>query len=149
MKLIFSLNQLSLAIKELLPLLKKFHIFTFSGPLGAGKSTLIRELLTHLGIDQTVTSPTFSYVNTYYTKDGCIFHHFDLYRLKSYQEFIDAGFDEYLVASKAFILIEWPEIIQPLLATTAMQKKTCHIILAYHQDDLEKRILLINEQAVN
>jgi len=80
MKIKFGIDQVDKIVQEhLVPKLEKYTIFTFSGPLGAGKTTLIKKFLKACGVDQIVTSPTFNYVNTYKTKNGMIFNHFDLY----------------------------------------------------------------------
>ncbi|MFZ1558817.1 MAG: tRNA (adenosine(37)-N6)-threonylcarbamoyltransferase complex ATPase subunit type 1 TsaE [Saprospiraceae bacterium] len=88
-------------------------IFTFSGNLGAGKTTLIREMCHHLGYKGDVTSPTFSLVNEYSTGSEVIYH-MDLYRLKNMEEAYDIGIEEYLFSGE-YCFIEWPEIIEPIL----------------------------------
>ncbi len=89
------------------------HIFAFTGSLGAGKTTLVRSLLQACGVTGVISSPTFTYVNIYTNNHGQKFYHFDLYRITTVQEFIDAGFDEYLNDQQAYVFIEWPEVIMP------------------------------------
>jgi tRNA threonylcarbamoyladenosine biosynthesis protein TsaE len=101
-------------------------VITFTGPLGAGKTTLIRALLQARGVIEQVTSPTFSYVHAYNSEQAERFFHFDIYRLESVDQFIESGFDEYL-ATDATILIEWPEAIKPLLQS----RDYIEIILEY------------------
>jgi tRNA threonylcarbamoyladenosine biosynthesis protein TsaE len=88
-------------------------IFLFYGDMGAGKTTLIKELCAALGIDEAVTSPTFSIVNEYRGSANNIFH-FDFYRLKTQSEALDMGYEEYFY-SGAYCFIEWPEKIPDLL----------------------------------
>src|SRR5271163_1558782 len=95
-KIIYSLDQVELVAHALADELKTISVMTFSGPLGAGKTTLIRELLRVNGIDELVTSPTFTYMNIYRNKQGRTFYHFDLYRITSLDSFVEAGFNEYL-----------------------------------------------------
>lgn len=85
----------------------------FYGEMGAGKTTLIKELAHSLGYTENVSSPTFSLVNEYPLKEGAIFH-FDFYRIEDENEAFDIGFEEYLM-DKNWIFIEWPDRIQKLL----------------------------------
>ncbi len=111
---------------------KNPHIITLSGPLGAGKTTLVQSILKSLGIIESVQSPTYAYVTTYTTPHGLKIFHFDLYRLRNLQDFIDAGFEEYLYQANSLCLIEWPDIIQNLITENA-----CHVVLEY--DGTEQR----------
>lgn len=83
-------------------------IFLMNGEMGAGKTTFITALCNQLGIEET-SSPTFSLVNEYESKDGLCVYHFDLYRMKKIEEAYDIGLDEYLHPS-AIVFIEWPEL---------------------------------------
>ncbi len=80
-----------------------------SGDMGAGKTTLVKLICQKLGVDESVSSPTFSLVNEYQTTSGNLVYHFDLYRLKDEEELFDLGFEEYLDRG-AYVFIEWPEI---------------------------------------
>jgi tRNA threonylcarbamoyladenosine biosynthesis protein TsaE len=82
-------------------------VMTFSGNIGAGKTTLIRALLRSLGIHSAIKSPTFSLVESYQI-DDLLIHHFDLYRIQSETELDDIGFRDYF-AEDALCCIEWPE----------------------------------------
>ena len=128
-KIHYSLDQLEEVVQSIRPLLADCSIVAFRGPLGAGKTTFIKALLKSFGIDESITSPTFTYLNTYSNPSGKIFYHFDLYRLKTLEEFIDQGFDEYLNEPHAVTLIEWPEVIEPLL-----QKRACFLDIDYADD---------------
>jgi tRNA threonylcarbamoyladenosine biosynthesis protein TsaE len=133
-KLIIGINQIDHIAEELCLLKPNVHIYTFSGPLGAGKTTLIRHMLRKFGIAQPITSPTFNYVNVYENDKQELFYHFDLYRIPSLEEFIQAGFDEFLYVKNSWVFIEWPEIILPLL-----KKRFCNVFLDYYDD---KRIII-------
>ncbi len=87
-----------------------------TGDLGAGKTCFIQGLCLGLGIDEPVTSPTFTLVNEY---DGRIpVAHFDLYRLDSPESVLDLGFDEYL---DAFVcLIEWGDKFPEIMPSDAL-----------------------------
>jgi len=136
-KYIYGLDDLSTVVDELRQLLEHYRVLTLEGPLGAGKTTLVQELLRAAGVADTVTSPTFTYLNSYEDERGRTYHHFDLYRLGSLDEFLSAGFGEHLQGEDSFALIEWPAIVMPLLQTGA-----CHATLDYHPEQ-DKRILQI------
>ncbi len=110
----YTLADLPVVAKEMLATLQEApRVWLFRGQMGAGKTTLSKELLKQLGIDQNVQSPTFSLVNEYQTKSGETVYHFDLYRLKNIQEALAIGIEEYL-DSGHICLIEWPEQAEEL-----------------------------------
>tara|TARA_Y100000589_G_scaffold246893_1_gene234728 strand:+ start:42618 stop:43055 length:438 start_codon:yes stop_codon:yes gene_type:complete len=86
----------------------------FYGEMGAGKTTLIKNFCVKAGVFDNVTSPTFSLVNEYLTKNDETIYHFDFYRIEDEEEAIHIGFDEYLYSGN-ICLIEWPEKIPNLL----------------------------------
>jgi len=133
--LVYSLGDISNVVQYLKQQFAVCRIFAFYGPLGAGKTTLARELLRGCGISGVITSPTFTYLNVYKNDQGQKFYHFDLYRLSSLNSFLAAGFDEYLSDQESICLIEWPEVIESLL-----QQGVCRVSIDYHQDP-QKRIL--------
>lgn len=78
------------------------------GDLGAGKTTISRHIIsTLLGIQTPVKSPTYIYYNKY----GENIYHFDLYRLRSYDDFVNIGGEEILDNPENICLIEWPELL--------------------------------------
>ena len=82
-------------------------VIFLEGDLGAGKTTLVRGLLRALGYTGKVKSPTFTMVELYAISRLNLYH-FDFYRFKQAEEFIDAGFDEYFLG-EGICLVEWPE----------------------------------------
>lgn len=82
-------------------------VLTFSGEIGAGKTTIIRALLRSLGVKSTIKSPTFSLVESYLGTHLQI-HHFDLYRITEETELDYIGFRDYFDTG-ALCCIEWPE----------------------------------------
>lgn len=130
----YNLDQIPEIISLLSTLLTKCRVITFTGPLGAGKTTLVQSLLRAQGITDVITSPTFTYVNVYKNEQGKIFYHFDLYRINSVEEFLALGFEEYLYAPDSWALIEWPAVI-----TSLLNREVCNITLDYEHDHIEKR----------
>ena len=135
---IYGLDDLVAVVDELRQLLERYRVLTLEGPLGSGKTTLVQELLRAAGVTDTVTSPTFTYLNSYEDGRGRTFYHFDLYRMGTLDEFLSAGFGECLEVGNGFVLIEWPAIVMPLL-----QNGVCHAVLEYHPEP-DKRILRIS-----
>lgn len=129
-KLDYKLEDMPLAAETLHQLLGRCAVITLTGSLGAGKTTLTQALLKACGIEEVVQSPTFNYVTIYTNASGWRFYHFDLYRLKSIEEFMNAGFHEYLYEPQSYAIIEWPEIIMPILKT-----RVCHVAIEYLNED--------------
>lgn len=127
--MIITLEDMSAVATQLLQ--RGSRIYTFTGSLGAGKTTLTQHMLRQLGVTDIIQSPTYTYICQYRTQDGRAIIHFDLYRLRSEDDFIQAGFDEYLYDEKIICFIEWPEIIMPLLQE---QKDVTHVALEYLSD---------------
>lgn len=90
-----------------------YPVVLFEGDMGAGKTTLIKALARHIGVEDDVASPTFALVNEYRAGDEPVFH-FDFYRIEDEEEALDIGFDEYL-RSGYRCWIEWPEKIRNLI----------------------------------
>lgn len=91
-------------------------VVALHGEMGAGKTTFINTLCRELGVEtDATTSPTFALVNEYRSDTTAeLIYHFDLYRLESLDEAMDMGIEDYLDCG-ALCLIEWPNIIDPIL----------------------------------
>ncbi len=85
----------------------------FYGDMGVGKTTLIKELARRIGVQDPITSPTFSLVNEYLLENDKLFH-FDFYRIKDEEEAMDIGIEDYF-DSTHWKFIEWPDKIPNLL----------------------------------
>lgn len=97
------------------------RVFAFYGSMGAGKTTFIKALCRHMGVDDVITSPTFSIVNEYHRAGGSgIIYHFDFYRIKRLDEVYDMGYEEYFYSGSP-CFIEWPELIEDLLPEDAVK----------------------------
>ncbi|WP_300974744.1 tRNA (adenosine(37)-N6)-threonylcarbamoyltransferase complex ATPase subunit type 1 TsaE [Sphingomonas sp. LHG3406-1] len=86
--------------------LRPGDVVTLSGPLGAGKTTLVRGVLAALGHPGEVPSPTFAIVQPYETLQPPVAHA-DLYRIEDPRELEELGLDDFLI--DGVLLVEWPE----------------------------------------
>jgi tRNA threonylcarbamoyladenosine biosynthesis protein TsaE len=114
--------ELPRAAKSILEFAGDKKIFCFYGELGAGKTTLIKEICKQLGVKDSGSSPTFSLVNEYQTELSKKIFHFDLYRLKNETEIYDIGYEDYLFSGN-YCFIEWPEKMQHLLPKEILKVK--------------------------
>lgn len=90
-------------------------VFAFYAEMGAGKTTLIKEMCRNLGVYDSFSSPSYSIVNEYHiTATHQSVYHMDLYRLKKTEEAIEAGVMDYVSGSN-YCFIEWPELANRLL----------------------------------
>ena len=92
--------------------LNKHSIILLSGDLGSGKTKFTEGILKYFGLDDEISSPTFTIVNEYDAKDVKLFH-FDLYRLEDIDEFYAIGGEEYL--QNGICIFEWGEMIESIL----------------------------------
>lgn len=134
----FGIDEIGQVVDTLYQLRDQCQVYALSGPLGSGKTTISQRLLRRFGVEGVITSPTFTYVNTYQLEDGTMLYHFDLYRISSVDEFILSGFNEYLYQPKSWAIIEWPEVVTPLL-----QHKVCELILLYVNEDMRQAKLKV------
>lgn len=88
-------------------------VFALVGNLGSGKTHWTKGFISYFNPDATATSPTFSIVNEYPVTNRTLYH-FDFYRLKSAEELIDIGWDEYL-DDQAIVICEWANLFPELL----------------------------------
>lgn len=100
--------------------LKKGDIIALQGTLAAGKTTITKGIAEALGIEDTITSPTFCIISEYYGKMPL--YHMDVYRLEGTDDFINLGVDDMLYGN-GVCLIEWSEkIMRELPSKTIILK---------------------------
>ena len=92
--------------------LQKKDIIVLSGELGSGKTKFVQGILKYFGLEDEISSPTFTIVNEYSSKI-CPIYHFDVYRLADIDEFYAMGGEEYF--ENGICLIEWGELIESIL----------------------------------
>lgn len=142
-KPVFFIDNVTDLAKVVQPILDRASasgVVLFQGEIGAGKTTLIQQLCAHLGVKESVTSPTFSLVNEYHFPKvsgaiGRIFH-LDLYRLNGFEELEGIGFEDYLYEGD-YCFIEWPEIAKSLIPEGALW------LQLEHQPDSRRKILFL------
>ena len=117
--------------------LNKHSIIVLSGDLGSGKTKFTEGILKYFGLDDEISSPTFTIVNEYDAKDVKIFH-FDLYRLEDIDEFYAIGGEEYL--QNGICIFEWGEMIESIL-----QKGYIKITFSRDLENVDLRKLKIEQ----
>lgn len=110
-------------------------VVVLSGELGAGKTKFTEGILTYFGLEDEISSPTFTIVNEYNTQSHLNIYHFDVYRLSDIDEFYAIGGDEYF--SKGICIIEWGELIKDALPKN------------YIKIDFEKSLDNDNQRIIN
>ncbi len=107
-------NQLFEVAKSILGAYPKERVFGFYGEMGAGKTTLIKEMCKALGVTDVTSSPTFAIINEYWTESGQPLYHFDFYRIDEPADASRVGFEEYLYSGH-YCFIEWTEKVEEIL----------------------------------
>jgi tRNA threonylcarbamoyladenosine biosynthesis protein TsaE len=118
--IISSEEALTQAVEYVLTQFKDHRNILLIGHLGTGKTTFTKYFCDYLGVPKHgISSPTFGIVTVHQSRDITI-NHFDLYRIKSTEELLDIGFEDYIY-SKAYNLIEWPEIALSIIPKPYLQ----------------------------
>lgn len=111
---------------------------SLEGDLGAGKTALVKGIASGLGIADTVTSPTFTIVNTY--EGDITLHHFDVYRIDDPEELYEIGWDEYFNPDDVCV-VEWGDRVAQMLPAG-----TLRILIMRHETELDKRSIIVERQ---
>jgi tRNA threonylcarbamoyladenosine biosynthesis protein TsaE len=106
----YSLETLPILVERLHEILKETKVLELHGEMGAGKTTLVIELLKKMGVQDPEGSPTYSLINEYLLENGSKIYHIDAFRINSTEEAYELGLDE-LFEENAFFFIEWAEKI--------------------------------------
>lgn len=109
-------------------------IIVLSGDLGSGKTKFTEGILSYFGLENEISSPTFTIVNEYISENINIYH-FDVYRLSDVDEFYAIGGEEYF--SKGICIIEWGEIIEEILPKDYMK-------ITFSKDNSDDNIRILN-----
>lgn len=89
------------------------QIFCLNGDLGVGKTVFTKGFARGLGVEDVISSPTFTIVQEY-TNGDMPFYHFDVYRIADPEEMYEIGFEEYIYGG-GVCLIEWAGLIEDIL----------------------------------
>ena len=119
-------------------MLKKGDLIVLCGELGSGKTKFTEGFLTYFGLENEISSPTFTIVNEY-KKDDINIYHFDVYRLEDSSEFYAIGGDEYF--ENGICLIEWGELIEDALPNE-------YIKIDFSRDDSNENERILNIQSI-
>ena len=122
--------------KKLASKLHKGDIIVLTGELGSGKTKFTQGFLEYFGLENEISSPTFTIVNEYNAPNNLNIYHFDVYRLSDIDEFYAIGGEEYF--ENGICIIEWGEIIKD-----ALPKDYIHITFEKSDDDENYRKLKI------
>ncbi|MGN1222560.1 MAG: tRNA (adenosine(37)-N6)-threonylcarbamoyltransferase complex ATPase subunit type 1 TsaE [Christensenellales bacterium] len=120
-----SLKDTEKIAKELSKIIQRGDCVLLNGEIGAGKTTFTQFLLKNYGIKSAVSSPTFTLLNVY-DADFPIYH-FDMYRISSFEELAELGFEDYIFSANSpyvitgLTLIEWGENIKDALPKNAIK----------------------------
>ncbi|MEN8117631.1 MAG: tRNA (adenosine(37)-N6)-threonylcarbamoyltransferase complex ATPase subunit type 1 TsaE [Bacteroidota bacterium] len=117
-----SIAELDKAADKLIKTFPECRIFALYGKMGAGKTTFIQAICRALGSGDNVTSPTFALINEYNAANADSIFHFDFYRINDIEEAFDLGYEDYIYSGH-YCLIEWPEMIEPLLPEKMVEVK--------------------------
>ena len=102
-------------------------LICLSGDLGGGKTVFVQGLAEELGVKEIVNSPTFLIMKKYNsfkeTNKKYNLYHFDCYRISSYKEILDLGWEEIISGENNIIAIEWPGEIEEILPKKRLNLK--------------------------
>lgn len=108
------------------------------GDLGAGKTEFVRSMASQFGIEDYITSPTFTIINEY--KGDTDLYHFDVYRIADSDEMYEIGYDEY-IDGDGICVIEWAELIEDILPT---ERYNITITKDYQKGENYRKIVIEN-----
>ena len=132
----YSIDELDLIVSDMIIPKIKNNIVCLEGRMGTGKTTFIKSVCSNLNVIGKISSPTFSLINEYKTKNGDLIYHFDFYRVENKEEALNLGIEEYFY-SPNLCLIEWASKIGPLIP------ENNHKLNLEYIDDRHRKLIFI------
>lgn len=117
-KMILKKEEIETVGRQIAEQLKPGDVISLIGNLGTGKTTLSQAICRGLGVEETITSPTFTIMQAYYSGRLPVFH-FDVYRIRRPEEMEDIDYEAYFYG-KGVCLVEWADLVKPLLPPEAI-----------------------------
>lgn len=130
------INEIPEAARQFVSQIGDNKVFAFYGAMGVGKTTFIKAICKELGVQETITSPTFAIVNEYKSGQSEPIYHFDFYRINKLEEAYDFGYEDYFYSGN-LCFIEWPELIESILPDNRVEVRI-------NETDIGSREVLIN-----
>lgn len=130
------INEIQEAARQFVSQIGDNKVFAFYGAMGVGKTTFIKAICKELGVQETITSPTFAIVNEYKSGQSEPIYHFDFYRINKLEEAYDFGYEDYFYSGN-LCFIEWPELIESILPNNRVEVRI-------NETDIGSREVLIN-----
>lgn len=130
------INEIPEAARQFVSQIGDNKVFAFYGAMGVGKTTFIKAICKELGVQETITSPTFAIVNEYKSGQSEPIYHFDFYRINKLEEAYDFGYEDYFYSGN-LCFIEWPELIESILPNNRVEVRI-------NETDIGSREVLIN-----
>ncbi|MBR1627347.1 MAG: tRNA (adenosine(37)-N6)-threonylcarbamoyltransferase complex ATPase subunit type 1 TsaE [Bacteroidales bacterium] len=132
---IHSLDEIGSVARQFIQAIGNSRIISFSGKMGAGKTTFIKAVCEVLDVQDNVCSPTFAIVNVYESATVGEIYHFDFYRLTEPFQALDIGIEEYF-SSGNYCFLEWAENIGEFIP------QDCVFVEIIEQTDKSRKIII-------
>lgn len=134
-KIIKNIKEMKKFAQEFSKTLNGGEVILLNGDLGAGKTTFTQFVLENLGVDEPVSSPSFTIMKSYKT-EKFNFYHFDMYRIEDESETYEIGFEDYIQNNpRDIVFIEWSERVLDLL-----DKTNCKTITIERIDENKRKV---------
>tara|TARA_B100000927_G_scaffold5885_1_gene4581 strand:+ start:288 stop:701 length:414 start_codon:yes stop_codon:yes gene_type:complete len=132
----YSIDELDFIVSDMIIPKIESNIVCLEGRMGTGKTTFIKSVCSNLNVIGKISSPTFSLINEYKTKNGDLIYHFDFYRVENKEEALNLGIEEYFY-SPNLCLIEWASKIGALIP------ENNHKLNLEYIDDRHRKLIFI------